>query len=360
MGKNLKNRYNPDHVSLPGDTLSETIATLDMSQKELAQRIGRTPKTVNEIIKGKQAITPETALQLERVLGVPASFWNNRQRRYDEYVTRLQEEERFQSALNWVKRFPYAKMASYGWIDKTSDQREKFENLLAFLSVASPEAWQQHNEFLQVAYRRSATYAVDEYALSAWLRQGELAGRALECAPFNARAFKDCLFEARSLTTSPPSIFVPKLKEICARCGVAVVFVRELPKTASGVTRWLSSEKALIQLSLKYKTDDHLWFTFFHEAGHVLKPKKKQIFIETGDDNCAEEEANRFATEFLIPPVSWKKFPSEKRISKASIKAFAREIGVSPGIVVGQLHQQRRLDWRLYNELRRKLDWQNP
>ena len=187
-------------------------------------------------------------------------------------------------------------MAAFGWVEATSDKRKRLENLLTFLSVASPEAWETHNNSLQVAYRKSTTYEVDKYALSAWLRQGELAGRAIDCNPFDPESFKSCLLEVRRLTTTTPSVFVPRLKELCAECGVAVAFIRELPKTASGATRWLSPEKALIQLSLKYKTDDHLWFTFFHEAGHILKSKKRQIFIETGENNCEEDEANRFIT----------------------------------------------------------------
>ena len=77
-----QNQYMPDNVSPPGDTLLETIETLGISQSELAERMGRPKKTINEIIKGKTAVTPDTALQLERVLGVPASFWNNRVRQY--------------------------------------------------------------------------------------------------------------------------------------------------------------------------------------------------------------------------------------------------------------------------------------
>ncbi len=93
MGKNVKNEYFPDYVSPPGDTLSETIQTLGMSQLELSKRTGRPHKTVNEIITGKTKITPETAIQLEKVLNIPASFWNNRQRRYDEFLARKKEQE---------------------------------------------------------------------------------------------------------------------------------------------------------------------------------------------------------------------------------------------------------------------------
>lgn len=60
-----------------------------MSQAVLAERTGRSKKTINEIIQGKAAITPDTALQLEKVLGVPASFWNNLERNYQKSVTAI-------------------------------------------------------------------------------------------------------------------------------------------------------------------------------------------------------------------------------------------------------------------------------
>ena len=86
-----ENRYRPDFVSPPGDTLLETIETIGMPQVELAKRMGRPPKTINGIIKGTVAITPETALQLERVLGVSASFWNNRESNYRDFLAREKE-----------------------------------------------------------------------------------------------------------------------------------------------------------------------------------------------------------------------------------------------------------------------------
>lgn len=82
------NQYAPDLVSPPGDTLAETLAALGMTQAELAVRSGRPYNTVSEIINGKASITPETALQLERVLGVPARFWLKREQQYQEWRVR--------------------------------------------------------------------------------------------------------------------------------------------------------------------------------------------------------------------------------------------------------------------------------
>ncbi|MEY2914970.1 MAG: hypothetical protein RLZZ184_4279 [Cyanobacteriota bacterium] len=94
MESKIQNRYNPDYVSPPGDTLLEVLEHRGMTQAELAERTGRPKKTINEIIKGKAAITPETALQLERVFNIPASFWNNRERHYREFLAQKEEKKR--------------------------------------------------------------------------------------------------------------------------------------------------------------------------------------------------------------------------------------------------------------------------
>ncbi|HEY9691642.1 MAG TPA: HigA family addiction module antitoxin [Oculatellaceae cyanobacterium] len=94
MSNAIQNRYTPDYVSPPGETLEEILEERDMTQAELAERMGRPKTTISEIINGKAAITPETALQLELVLGVPASFWNNREGLYHEALARQEEQKR--------------------------------------------------------------------------------------------------------------------------------------------------------------------------------------------------------------------------------------------------------------------------
>ena len=59
----------------PGEYLEEVLEELGLNQAEVARRMGRPPQAVNEIIKGEKAITPETSIQLEKVLGVPAYIW---------------------------------------------------------------------------------------------------------------------------------------------------------------------------------------------------------------------------------------------------------------------------------------------
>jgi len=89
MAKKLQNEYQPDYVSSPGETLLETIETMGMSQVELAKRVGRPVKAINVIIQKKVTITAETALELEQVLHIPASFWLKREQHYRESLARL-------------------------------------------------------------------------------------------------------------------------------------------------------------------------------------------------------------------------------------------------------------------------------
>lgn len=85
--------YSPNKISAPGVTLFDILEERTMTQADLAQRTGRPLKTINEIIKGKAAITSETAIQLERVLGTPAAFWNQRETNYRAYLARQKELE---------------------------------------------------------------------------------------------------------------------------------------------------------------------------------------------------------------------------------------------------------------------------
>jgi addiction module HigA family antidote len=88
----------------PGEVLAEDfMKPLGLTQYRLAKEIGVPARRINEIVQGKRAITPETALRLERYLGWPAQVWLNLQSHYD--VQRVVND--LKSAL--VKIRPYAK-----------------------------------------------------------------------------------------------------------------------------------------------------------------------------------------------------------------------------------------------------------
>lgn len=339
------NQYAPDYLVLPGEVLEDYLNAYGMTQAELATRTGLTKKTINGIIKGKAPITSETALKLERSLGRPAHFWNNLERQYQEDRTRIEEEKRLYAHLDWLRKVPTNQLVKLGWISKTKNKISQLTEVLQFFGVVSPEQWAAVWQGYQVAYRQSQRLETYAESISAWLRKGELDARQIACDPFFMRRFQEVLDEIRKMTMEMPQVFQQRLVDLCASSGVAVVFIPELPKMGVwGATRWLGS-KALIQLSLRYKSNDHLWFTFFHEAGHIIKHGRKEIFIEGKDLNTTkEEEADTFARNLLIPPAEYRKFLSSwDHQSLAPIEEFARKINIAPGIIVGRLQHDKLL-----------------
>jgi HTH-type transcriptional regulator / antitoxin HigA len=363
MPSSIANAYAPDHVSLPGETLQEVLDDREMSQADLAERTGRPRKTINEIVKGKAAITPETALQFERVLGIPASFWSSLERNYQDSLARKQEEALLRDNTKWLEQVPVNALEKFGWIEPKSGEVDRVREVLRFFGVASPSEWKKVFALPQASFRHSPSFQSEPGSLAAWLRKGELEAQEIRCERFEATDFQAALKEARALTPHPPEKFVPRLVAICAAAGVAVAFVRELPKCrAHGATRWISATKALIQLSLRYKTDDHLWFTFFHEAGHLLLHGKRQTFIEADDASrtAEEDEANRFAGDILIPRDALDAFQAPavaQRYSEARVLSFAQQLGIAPGIVVGRLQHEGWLPRTHLNGLKVRLDW---
>ena len=190
---------------------------------------------------------------------------------------------------------------------------------------------------------------------------GELIAQKIDCEAFDPSKFKNALFKIRELTVQPPDVFQSEIISLCAKTGVAITFVPELPRIrASGATWWMSPHKAVIQLNLRYKRDDQFWFSIFHEAGHILLHGKKDVFIEDDGENSKEDEANKFASEILIPKTQLRKFIELSDFNKTEIRSFASEIGIAPGIVVGRLQYLGKLQYNSHcNDLKRRFEWKN-
>jgi HTH-type transcriptional regulator / antitoxin HigA len=357
--------YRPDRVSAPGVTLLDLLKERGMTQAVLAERTGRPLKTINEIVRGKAAITSETAIQLERVLGTPAEFWNQREANYRAYLARQKESENLAVQKDWLKQFPIKEMKKRGWLQDYGDAvADQMIAILNFFGVATPEQWQRGWTKRRLAFRKAMNLSSNIGAVSAWLRQGELEGEKIVCKPFNKERLLDSLKNIRELTLKEdPQIFIPKLVDICAGYGIAIVFVEPFPKVAVyGASCWINPEKALIQLSGRGKTTDILWFTIFHEIGHIIKHSKKEIFIEIDDKSMKksqeELEADEYAAETLISSSrlnEWLK--KNNQLNAAVISNFATELNIAPGILVGRLQYMRRVKYSDYNGLKFRYDW---
>lgn len=350
--------WQPEWAVAPGEILLEALDERDMSQSELSHRLGRPLKTVNEIIKGKTAITPETAIQLERALGISARFWTGLETQYRDTLARLEAKRELEEQASWLDGFPLADMVRHGLITPGGSRAERLDKVLSFLGISSPAAFDRLDAV--ASYRSSPAFRESPKAVAAWLRWGELRAAAIEAPAFDAKRFRAVLDEVRPLTRNEPFDQVFKrVQELCLTAGVILILVPELRGThLSGAMRWIGSKPA-IQLTLRHKTDDQFWFTFFHEAGHLLSGGRRRDYVDAADGDGGgeqEAEANAFARDLLLPPDAYRVFVEAADFSRPAIKSFAKAQGVSSGIVVGRLQHDSHVPPSQLRDLKRSIN----
>ena len=354
-------RVASDMAISPGEFLQEEIEARGMSQKELAARLGRPAQVINEIIRAKKAVTPDTAIGLGKVLGIDPQYWINLETDYRMTLARNREKAALADNVRWLDAYPIREMLKRGWIKAGRDQVSRLKALLAFLEVAVPEPL-AYLEAVGFRITEAAQKKVSAGALAVWLRKGELEARERSTANYDPDTFRKALFDIRQMTEDPPEKFVPAMIGLCAQAGVALCLVQELPKSgANGAARWLGENKALIHMSIRGKWADIFWFTFFHEACHLLHHRTRRRIIIDGiadpDTAGLEAEADRFARDLLIPPDTWETFCDGGSFTPQSVRRFARSVHVAPFIVVGRLQNEKRLQHQQLTSLKHQYKW---
>lgn len=301
-----QNQYFPQTSPHPGETLAEKLEEMQMGPKEFSLRTGKPEKTIIAVLKGKSAITPDMAVRFEGVTKIPAHFWMNHQRSYDEFIVREKRKVTIEETVPWAKHFPLTDMINKGWLPQVSSIQEKTMELLAFFGFSNHKAWEEYyfKQQLKVAFRISLSQIQEPYAISAWLRKGELQAAELEANDYSEKKFKEILPGLKYISATHPEGFFKQLQQKCLDAGVKVVQTPSINKIPiSGSTRWLNNTP-LIQLTDHYPHNDSFWFTFFHKAGHILLHGKKDIFLEKVDysdkDLEKEREADEFASKWTL------------------------------------------------------------
>lgn len=356
-------RFGGDYAVHPGESLLELLQEKSMSQSDLARLMGRPPKTINEIVQGKAAITPDTALQLERVLGLKASAWNRLEADYQEDRHRLEEVRRLATDTDWLKRFPLAEMRKRYLLSSEGANAAAVDELLRFFGVGSKVGWEKQWTHVSAMARLSPSFKSKKEPLYAWLRWGEIeASRIKPGSPFDAARFREVLMDARSLTVLSPRQFIPRAQKMFASAGVVIVFLPEFTGTRiSGVARWILGHIPLVQVSWRHETDDQVWFSIYHESGHLLLHRNKEVFLDDSpwpeEISSLETEANRFAGDTLIPPAAYHQFLESGDVSVSAVGEFADAIGIAPGIVLGRLQHEGRVAWSTGHRLKQTMRW---
>lgn len=344
----------------PGEYLEEVLAELGMSKDELARRMGRPAAKLSQIFKGAKSITPETALQLDKVVGVPAHVWTGLEAEYRLTLAHQKDEEQLQAEVELSRSFPYKELAKTGEVEKTTTPTVRVRELLRFFGVASLRNI-SGLPLYQAAFRcgKSAKGSRKEDIVNAWLRMGERQAQQVDTAAFDKSRLRQAVNEIKALTLLSPEELQTPLREKLAACGVALVICPHFQGTlAYGATFWTARDRAVLMITIRGKWADVFWFSLIHEIGHLLLHNQNQVILEDDNMTPMEKEADDFAAETLIPSDQWARFKEAGAYSEPAIRVFARELGVHPGIVVGRLQHHKLIEYSYHSKLRFKFEWQ--
>lgn len=294
----------------PGETLDEELQEMGMGVKEFATRVSKPEKTIIAVLKGKSSITPDMAVAFEMVTKIPANMWLRLQKSYDEFIARKKREKSLKEGLQWAEKFPYAEISSLGWFagitDAQGDAKNVVDTLCIFFAVSSPKGWEDFylNQRLRVAFSITLAEACDPYALSAWLRRGEIqAGEITLETKYTARLLRSILNDISEIRKSGTDNNRERLTSLLGSVGVKLIFTGTLSSApVKGCARYIYGVPC-IQLAKEFESESDFWNTLFHEVGHILLHGKKDIFMENvnyGDkDPAKEQESKEFAAQWM-------------------------------------------------------------
>lgn len=357
--------FEPNWASPPGDTISRLAEAENVPIYDLAERIGFEEDVFSGIMEGRVQICNEIADALSAELGASRQFWTER---YSQFIVdrdRIAGSVPAQSLSTWAQSFPVRALRELGWLPKASRGERLAEDILHFFGCDSMSGWNARYSagIGQVAFRTSFAFEADEMATLAWLRIGEMQAEKLTLAKFSASDFKKRLPDLKKLCAlKRPELFFPKLQQACAESGVGLVSSKA-PKgcRASGATWTTAKGNPVILLSFRYLSEDHFWFTFFHEAAHVVLHGTDHISVDGGDPSplsasIFEDDADSFAQDALVP-ADLREEMLNAPPTRPHARRIARRAGVTPGIIVGQLQKARVLQPHQFNDLKRRYKW---
>lgn len=350
----------------PGEYLEEVLSELGMTKGELARRMSRPASKLSPIFSGAKAITPDTALQLEMVVGVPAHIWLGLESEYRLTLARQQEtaeQQQAQDEAGLVKAYCYEQLAKLGVVAKKTKPADKVRELRRFFGVASLTAIPNVRTY-KVAFRQGAAAKTrrSPEAIASWLRLAEKRAGGIDTESFDRARLRGALGAIRAMTTRDPKDFLPDLTTLLADAGVALVLLPHFPGTgAHGATFRTGRATAVLAMTIRGAWADIFWFSVFHELGHLLLHDRREVIIETDEADASrgprEAEADDFARDSLIAPKEFARFVAAGDYSASAIQAFAAQADVAPGIVVGRLQHDKHLKHAWQNDLRVPYRW---
>lgn len=337
----------------PKEFLKDLLVSFDMTQKDLAARIGVSEKMITGIIKNGDRITPDTAMKLEKIFETPATFWIGAQSRYDAYVKRIEEDSALEGSQSEAYKKKginkiYKQLVKNGVLEPSKSLIDEIRSMMAFFGVSDLNLLDKvYKQQLGMAWKPSVKFST--YDFIAWLRCGEKKFRETSLPAYDREKFSLAVQNVRQLADKNIEYAWAQIEKEYAASGVFAVHTPCLNASrAYGFTEWIG-DNAVIHLSFR-GSNDAKWHALFHESGHVLQGKKSKLFVNmdcfANETDPDEVVAHNFALDTLIPKRSeFKRFLEESKFTEKTIKCHADLQKVHPGIIVAQLQRNGRLKW---------------
>jgi Zn-dependent peptidase ImmA (M78 family)/plasmid maintenance system antidote protein VapI len=353
--------FTPDWFSKPGDALRSLMIRRGRAVDDMARVLDGGMPTLRGLLDGTCAITQRHATVLAEHLGGTSSFWIKRQSNYEAALERAVDRAAATEGEDWLLLpVPGDKPRGRLTVEK---RRAEIRRRLAFFNVGTLDAWEARYGRIcsNTLFRKSPAFTANNGAVLMWLRSGELGADLVSTHPWSVGNLLDRLETIRKLSNiRQPERFLPKLKQLCAEAGVAVVAQRAPPGCpASGASRMVASDKAMVLLSFRGLSDDKFWFTVFHELGHlILHGAKTFVDADMEEIDESEREANEFASRLIVPESRSEEF-GQLSTAREAVLRFSVSVGIAPGLTVGQMQHRQMIRRDQMNFLKRHWKWED-
>jgi addiction module HigA family antidote len=326
----------PNWNVCPGEILDEYRKEMGWTKKELALRLGISEKHLIDIKKGKVSISFEMANRLGLVFSPPPAYWLRLEAIYQEQADYLKKTQELESEKEWLDVIPVKWLEEHNLIHTVPGAGQKVFECLKFFAVTSVSAWKEIFPKKGYILRAAKDRPADVGAVAALIRTLEIETDAARTEDFSLEKLRQAIPKLRQLTTiQSPAEFKPQIEKILSDCGIFISFMPFPPKASVYAITIKRRGSYAMAFSGRYQTDDQFWFSLFHEIGHIICGHN----MENSSD-AQEEEANIYASSVLVPNLNkYLDIP----VTKERVLSISKEIGIAPGILVGQLQHCKKI-----------------
>lgn len=340
----------------PGEYLLEALESQEITQSEFARRAGISEKHISQLVSGKVGMSAAMALAAERILGGSARLWLNLDTAHRLWVAKQERQAQEASHTDWAREFPLKDLRERHYITQPRVNGETVSELLSFFAVSGIPQWEALHDNPAAQFRESLSLVASKKSQAAYLRICEIRAEVWDLPPYNREKMEAAVQTVRKNLHRDPQDLLQLAAEKLNEAGVALIVEPATEKSRlSGAAFWPRRNKAILALTMRFKTADHLWFSFFHEAGHILLHRDRSILETPETTGVLEDEADRFAREMLIPADAYRRLTKEMPLTEAKICQTAETHALPADSLVGMLQHDKVIPHGQFNHLKRYL-----